>query len=92
MLYDFTPKTGGWKIRYSTAASSANSDGWNIYETYFNNTCPTIPRIRAQELQVDNGTGFKYVTPGNSNGYTSNALNCGNSWFFPGYYEDWYVN
>jgi len=60
LLYNFN--TDQWEEQYSSAGSSNRKDGWDIWESFFEGTCPSIPNIGSDYLQVYVNGVWKSVT------------------------------
>lgn len=61
MLYNFN--TGSWDIQYTSSMQAAWDYGWNIWETYFGQTCPPLPNIRSLLVSVYADGEWRRLTP-----------------------------
>ena len=50
MLYNFNSDT--WETQDTSTGSSGWSVGWTMWETYFEQTCPYLPRIASGRVQI----------------------------------------
>lgn len=61
LLYNFN--TNQWEEQYNSTGNSSRRDGWNIWESFFEGTCPPLPNIGSDYLQVYLNGAWKSVTP-----------------------------
>lgn len=74
-LYNF--ETSSWELPAAVIGTSAYADGWDIFEIHFySNTCPSLPNIGSDYLQVYNGNSWAYATPSNSQCGLFDRLRC----------------
>ncbi len=72
LLYNF--KTYSWEIQYSSDSQSPFEYGWDMFETYFNGTCPPLPSISSNDIMVLSNGQWKLVT--NTYGSLLDNSNC----------------
>jgi hypothetical protein len=92
MLYNY--RTQQWDEKYTKAgtATGPRDYGWEIFETwYFNGQTPTLPKFRAEYLQIYNGSGsFNNVTSPKWGNEMWNQMKYPFSWIAP--YYAWVAN
>jgi len=92
LLYNFN--TSSWDLQASYFTETSRTDGWDIWESIFNGTCPRpLPNIESNKLQVWHNGTWKYVTP--NSGFEGEWLyqwTCGypKGWTDPFFH--WWVN
>jgi hypothetical protein len=88
MLYNFN--TSSWETQWTGTGSSTWDLGWNMWETYFERTCPDLPGITSSRVQVYADGAWKLLTP--DYGSLLSYPNCTNYRYIwkPAYYN-WYV-
>ncbi len=74
LLYNFN--TSSWDIQYSSNSQSKYEYGWNMFETYFNGTCPQLPGISSIDTRVLNNGQWELVT--DTYGSLLDYSNCAN--------------
>ncbi|HEY9205544.1 MAG TPA: Ser-Thr-rich GPI-anchored membrane family protein [Candidatus Methanoperedens sp.] len=72
LLYNF--KTYSWEIQYSSDSQSQFEYGWDMFETYFNGTCPPLPSISSNDIMVLSNGQWELVT--NTYGSLLDNSNC----------------
>lgn len=72
LLFNF--KTNSWEIEYTSDSQSSFEYGWNMFETYFNGTCPPLPSISSINTMVLNNGQWELVT--NTYGSLLDNSNC----------------
>ncbi len=60
LLYNF--KTHSWEIQYGSDSQSPFEYGWDMFETYFNGTCPPLPSISSIGVMVLNNGQWELAT------------------------------
>jgi hypothetical protein len=74
LLYNF--RTYSWEIQYSSNSKSLFEYGWNMFETYFNGTCPSLPGISSMDTRILNNGQWEIAT--NTYGSLLDYSNCAN--------------
>jgi hypothetical protein len=75
-VYIYNFETSSWELAASVLGTTALEDGWDLFEIwFFSDTCPSLPNIGSDYLQVYDGNSWANVTPSNS--HMSNLTDCG---------------
>ena len=89
LLYNYN--TSSWEVQYSDTRERSTTNGWDIWESWFNQTCPTtIPNIESKGLQVYVNGYWYPVNP--TYGQPLNTMYCLYPKGWKSQYDWWYVN